>query len=122
MAARVAVGGFAHRFDELAAEHGVEAHSTFSLANFMRTQLSASLATLRVGVDVLQKAEGVQLDTMFAHGGLFTTKGVAQSLLAAAIDTPVSVGEIASEGGAWEIAVSPPSASIERPTKHSPIF
>jgi hypothetical protein len=42
---------------------------------------------------------------MFAHGGLFTTKGVAQRHLAAAIDTPVSVGDTASEGGAWGIAV-----------------
>ncbi|MGB7963962.1 MAG: ATPase, partial [Propionicimonas sp.] len=29
----------------------------------------------------------------------------AQSILAAALDTPVSVGEIAGEGGAWGIAV-----------------
>jgi sugar (pentulose or hexulose) kinase len=54
---------------------------------------------------VLRKAEDVGLDRMFAHGGLFKTKGVAQRYLAAAIDTPVSVGEIAAEGGAWGIAV-----------------
>ena len=42
---------------------------------------------------------------MFAHGGLFTTKGVAQRFLAAAIDTPVAVGATAAEGGAWGIAV-----------------
>jgi sugar (pentulose or hexulose) kinase len=53
---------------------------------------------------VLQKNEGVRLDRMFAHGGLFKTKGVAQGLLAAAIDTPVSVGDLAAEGGAWGIA------------------
>ena len=52
--------------------------SRFDLANFMRTQLFASLATLRIGMDVLQKDEGVRLDRMFAHGGLFKTKGVAQ--------------------------------------------
>ena len=77
----------------------------FDLATFMRTQLYASLATLRIGMDVLQKDEGVRLDTMFAHGGLFKTKGVAQRFLAAAIDTPVSVGDVAAEGGAWGIAV-----------------
>ena len=71
----------------------------------MRTQLFASLATLRIGMDVLQKDEGVRLDRMFAHGGLFKTKGVAQRFLAAAIDTPVSVGDVAAEGGAWGIAV-----------------
>ena len=79
--------------------------STFDLATFMRTQLYAALATLRIGMDVLQKDEGVRLDTMFAHGGLFTTKGVAQRFLAAAINTPVSVGATAAEGGAWGIAV-----------------
>ena len=71
----------------------------------MRTHLFSALATLRIGMDVLQKDEGVRLDRMFAHGGLFTTKGVAQRFLAAAIDTPVSVGEVAAEGGAWGIAV-----------------
>ena len=79
--------------------------STFDLATFMRAQLFAALATLRIGMDVLTKDEGVRLDTMFAHGGLFTTPGVAQKYLAAAIDTPVSVGDTASEGGAWGIAV-----------------
>jgi sugar (pentulose or hexulose) kinase len=77
----------------------------FDLATFMRTQLFASLATLRIGMDVLRRNEGVGLDRMFAHGGLFKTKGVAQRFLAAAIDTPVSVGEVAAEGGAWGIAV-----------------
>ncbi|MGI8459745.1 MAG: xylulokinase [Propionibacteriaceae bacterium] len=79
--------------------------SSLTLANFVRSQLYAALATLRIGMDVLQKDEGVRLDTMFAHGGLFTTKGVAQRFLAAAIDTPVAVGDTASEGGAWGIAV-----------------
>src|SRR4051812_19758780 len=79
--------------------------SRFDLGTFMRTQLFASLATLRIGMDVLQKSEGVRLDRMFAHGGLFRTKGVAERFLAAAIDTPVSVGDVAAEGGAWGIAV-----------------
>ena len=79
--------------------------STFDLATFMRTQLYAALATLRIGMDVLTRDENVRLETMFAHGGLFTTKGVAQRFLAAAIDTPVSVGATASEGGPWGMAV-----------------
>jgi sugar (pentulose or hexulose) kinase len=79
--------------------------SAFSLANFMRSHLFASLATLRIGMDVLQRDEGVRLDRMFAHGGLFKTKGVAERFLAAALDTPVSVADIAAEGGAWGIAV-----------------
>lgn len=79
--------------------------SRFSLANFMRTHLFAVFGTLRIGMDVLLTDEGVQLDSMFAHGGLFKTKGVAQRYLAAAIDAPVSVGDIAGEGGAWGIAL-----------------
>jgi sugar (pentulose or hexulose) kinase len=79
--------------------------SALTLANFMRAHLFAAFATLRVGMDVLLKEEGVGLDDMFAHGGLFRTKGVAQRFLAAAIGAPVTVGEIAGEGGAWGIAV-----------------
>jgi sugar (pentulose or hexulose) kinase len=79
--------------------------SRLDLGTFMRTQLFSALATLRIGMDVLQKTEGVRLDRMFAHGGLFKTEGVAQRFLAAAIDTPVSVGDVAGEGGAWGIAV-----------------
>lgn len=79
--------------------------STLDLGTFMRTQLFASFATLKIGMDVLQGEEEVGLDKMFAHGGLLTTKGVAQSFLAAALDTPISVGDLAAEGGAWGIAV-----------------
>jgi sugar (pentulose or hexulose) kinase len=79
--------------------------SPLTLSTFVRTHLFSSLATLRIGMDVLQKTEGVRLTRMFAHGGLFKTAGVAQRFLAAAIETPVSVGDIAGEGGAWGIAV-----------------
>ncbi|WP_331715710.1 xylulokinase [Tessaracoccus coleopterorum] len=109
-------GGGMLAYNYLAGEHvtGLEAgrpmfvrtpSSTFSLANFMRTHLFASLGALRVGMDVLLRDEGVGLDSMFAHGGLFKTKGVAQGFLAAAMDTPVSVGEVAGEGGAWGMAL-----------------
>ncbi|HET7724129.1 MAG TPA: FGGY-family carbohydrate kinase [Propionibacteriaceae bacterium] len=79
--------------------------SRFTLANFMRAHLFAALASLRIGMNVLLKDEGVELDSLFAHGGLFKTKGVAQRYLAAAVDAPVSVGDIAGEGGAWGIAL-----------------
>jgi sugar (pentulose or hexulose) kinase len=79
--------------------------SRFTLANFMRAQLFAALASLRIGMNVLLKTENVQLDSLFAHGGLFKTRGVAQRYLAAAVDAPVSVGDIAGEGGAWGIAL-----------------
>ncbi|WAA65738.1 xylulokinase [Microbacterium oxydans] len=78
--------------------------SAFTLANFMRAQLYGVFGTLALGMQVLA-AEGVELDRMFAHGGMFRTAGVAQRFLAAALDAPVAVGKLASEGGAWGIAV-----------------
>lgn len=78
--------------------------SRLTLANFMRTQIYSAFGTLSLGMQVLAR-EGVGLDAMFAHGGMFRTAGVAQRLLAAAIDAPVAVGETAAEGGAWGIAV-----------------
>lgn len=79
--------------------------SKFNLANFMRVNLFTSLGALKTGMDILLKEEGVRLDKILGHGGLFKTKGVGQNLLAGAIDTPVSVMETAGEGGAWGIAV-----------------
>ena len=78
--------------------------SRLTLANFARTQLYGVFGTLALGMRVLH-GEGVAIDTMFAHGGLFRTAGVAQRLLAGAIDAPVAVGQTAGEGGAWGIAV-----------------
>lgn len=80
-------------------------HSDFSLANFMRLQLSSAFATLRLGMEILLDDEHVELDSLFAQGGVFRTKGVAQRILAAALETPVSVGRNAGEGGAWGMAI-----------------
>lgn len=79
--------------------------SRFTLPNFMRAQLFAALASLRIGMNILLTDEQVGLDSLFAHGGLFKTRGVAQRYLAAAVDAAVSVGDIAGEGGAWGIAL-----------------
>jgi sugar (pentulose or hexulose) kinase len=78
--------------------------SRLTLANFMRAQLYGVFGTLSLGMRVLAD-EGVELDQMFAHGGMFRTAGVAQRFLAGALDAPVSVAETASEGGAWGMAV-----------------
>ncbi len=75
-----------------------------TLGNFMRAQLSGMFGTLSLGMQVLAD-EGVALDAMVAHGGVFRTAGVAQRLLAAALGAPVSVGATAGEGGAWGMAV-----------------
>ncbi|HEX5859987.1 MAG TPA: FGGY-family carbohydrate kinase [Microbacterium sp.] len=78
--------------------------SRFTLPNFMRAQLYGVFGTLALGMRVLEE-QGVAIDRMFAHGGMFRTAGVAQRFLAGALDTPVAVGATASEGGAWGIAV-----------------
>ena len=82
--------------------HTAEARVT--LANAVRAQLMSVFAAVRIGVDILRE-EGVRLDSLFAHGGLFKTPGVAQQILADSLNIPVSVGDTAGEGGAWGIAV-----------------
>ncbi len=67
--------------------------------------LFTALGALKDGLDILLKEEGVQIDKMYGHGGLFKTPVVGQRIMAAAIDTPVSVMETAGEGGAWGIAL-----------------
>ena len=79
--------------------------SRFTLANFMRAHLYAALGVLATGMEILLGEEKVKIDQIFGHGGLFKTKGVGQSILAAAIKTPVSVMETAGEGGAWGVAL-----------------
>lgn len=79
--------------------------SRFNLANFMRVHLFTALGALKTGLDILLKDEGVKLDKILGHGGLFKTKGVGQKIMAGAIDVPVSVMETAGEGGAWGIAL-----------------
>ena len=80
-------------------------NADMSLANFMRTHLYASLATLKIGCDILFKEEKVKVDTIYGHGGLFKTKGVGQRVLAAAMDAPVAVMKTAGEGGPWGMAL-----------------
>jgi len=79
--------------------------SKFNLANFMRVHLYTSLGALKTGLDLLLKEEGVKVDVVLGHGGLFKTKGVGQKIMAAATNTPVAVMETAGEGGAWGIAL-----------------
>lgn len=78
--------------------------SSLTLANTMRAHLYGVFAVLALGMRALHD-EGVSIERMQAHGGLFRTAGVAQRFLAAALDAPVGVAESASEGGAWGIAV-----------------
>ncbi len=77
----------------------------FTLANFMRTHLYTSLGAIKVGNDELLREEGIKVDVIYGHGGLFKTEGVGQKVLAAALNTPVAVMKSAGEGGAWGMAL-----------------
>ncbi len=81
------------------------ANDKFNLANFMRANLYASVGVLKIGNDILFNEEKIKVDKIMGHGGLFKTKGVGQRILAAAINSPISVMETAGEGGAWGIAL-----------------
>ena len=76
-----------------------------SLGNFMRAQLFSAFSPVKIGMDVMTKDEGVAVDSLVGHGGIFTTPKVAQKSLAAAFDTPIKVMSTAAEGGAWGMAV-----------------
>ena len=75
--------------------------ANFSLANFMRATLNSTMATLRIGMDILTVDENIEIDRMLGHGGLFKTEKVGQHLMANALKVPISVMESAGEGGAW---------------------
>ncbi|HJD21091.1 MAG TPA: ATPase [Candidatus Gemmiger faecigallinarum] len=76
-----------------------------TLPNLARATLYAAMATLRIGMDILLKDEGVRLDSLLGHGGLFKVPGVGQRLLAGALGVPVTVRSTAGEGGPWGMAL-----------------
>ena len=82
-----------------------KSESIFNLANFMRVHLFTALGALKIGLDILIKQEGVQVEEVLGHGGLFKTKEVGQRIMAAAMNAPISVMQTAGEGGAWGIAL-----------------
>ncbi len=80
-------------------------NSSFTLANFVLTQLYAAFAPLKIGMDILKNEEQIKTDVLIAQGGLFKTPDIAQQVLANALDTPITVMSTAGEGGAWGMAV-----------------
>ncbi|MBQ3488404.1 MAG: ATPase [Clostridia bacterium] len=76
----------------------------FTLANFFRATLYATMATLKLGMDILAK-ENVRIDSMTGHGGLFKTPLVGQKYMAAACNAPVTCMETAGEGGPYGMAL-----------------
>ncbi len=74
------------------------------LADFVRAHLYSSLATLAYGMDILA-AEGVAIDRLMGHGGLFRHPVTGQKYLASAVSAPVSTMKTAGEGGPYGMAL-----------------
>lgn len=78
--------------------------SRFTLANFCRASLYATLATLKIGMDILAN-ENAAVERLTGHGGLFRHAGTGAKFLAAAVNTPVSTMETAAVGGPYGMAL-----------------
>ena len=76
----------------------------FTLAGFLRAQLYSALASLAIGMRILEQ-ENVSIDRLTGHGELFKTPKVGQQFLADAVNAPVAVMTIASENGAYGMAL-----------------
>ncbi|MDR2976648.1 MAG: FGGY-family carbohydrate kinase [Streptococcaceae bacterium] len=81
-----------------------QANSQLTLANFMKVHIASAFGAIRLGMNILLQ-EGIKIEGLVGHGGIFKTPAVGQSILAAAIQTPVTVMKTASEGGAWGMAI-----------------
>jgi sugar (pentulose or hexulose) kinase len=79
--------------------------SSFTLPNFMRALSFASLCALRTGLNILTHEEGVVIEEIRGQGGFFKTGDTGQRMMAAALNVPVSIPEMAGEGGAWGMAL-----------------
>ncbi len=78
--------------------------SRFTLANFFRAQIYSAFVSLKLGMEILSR-EGVTIDSLMGHGGIFKDKGIAQQYLADALGTSVTCLSTATEGGPWGMAV-----------------
>ena len=78
--------------------------SRFTLANFLRASLYSTMATLKIGMDILAQ-EQVAIDSLTGHGGLFKTPVVGQKYMAAACNTSVTCMSTAGEGGPYGMAL-----------------
>ena len=80
-------------------------NAKLSLANFMRMHLFSLLGTVRMGVDILEKEEGVKIEKIYGHGGFFKTPVVGQLMLSSALNCPVEISPLAGEGGPFGMAL-----------------
>lgn len=79
--------------------------SKFTAENLTRSLVYSTIATLKIGMDILTGQESINIDRIYAHGGLFKTPVPSQNILAAALGVDVTLMQSAGEGGAWGIAL-----------------
>lgn len=79
--------------------------SKFTIENLARSLVYSTVATLKIGMDILTEEEKVGLEKIYAHGGLFKTPVPSQNILAAAMGADITLMKSAGEGGAWGIAL-----------------
>ncbi len=76
----------------------------FSFSTLSKAQIYSTLATLKIGFDILFENEGVKINKLMGHGGFFKSPFGAKAM-AAASNASVSVMQSAGEGGAYGIAI-----------------
>ena len=81
-----------------------QANSKMNLPNFMKSLLNSSVATLSIGFDILDK-EGISVDKMYGHGGLFKIVEVGPKIVSSALNVPICITTEAGEGGPYGIAL-----------------
>ena len=78
--------------------------SAFTLANFVRAQLYASLAPIKLGTEIIAD-EHIEIKRITGHGGFFKTPKVAQKYTASAFNAPIYCNLTAGEGGPYGMAL-----------------
>jgi len=96
--------------------------SAFTLENFVRSLLFASLCAMRSGMDILTEEEGVVIEEIRGHGGFFKGGDTGQRMMAAALNTAVSLPATAGEGGAWGMALLAAYMTREKVTQSLPDY
>lgn len=80
-------------------------NAKFTLPNFMRVHLYTAFGAMKLGMDILREKEKVEISHILGHGGIFKTEGIAEKILASALNIPIATMNTASNGGAWGIAL-----------------
>lgn len=85
--------------------HFRDGDSRLTLGSFFRSQLYASVASVKIGMDILFDKENMAAEGFTGHGGLFKVQGAAQQILADALGCRITTMKTAGEGGAWGMAL-----------------